>query len=298
MNIRKICVLLTLALVHLQAELVVVGSLGGGLGNQMFISAAVYAYALDIGAEALFPNTGLAHVGVSPVLSKLRRCEGDTPNYPWIWETGHNWIDLPRNNPQSAIIAGYYQSARYFHHRRKEILALFSPSEEVSCYIKQKYSELLSQNTVAIHVRRGDYLHFTGNNGKTVMYNLSEDEEYYHKALEHFDCENDCFLFFSDDTDFVKSMDILQKIKHYYIVPKNEHWEDFYLMTFCKHHIIANSTFSWWGAYLSENPSQKVVFPLRWFGLGIPEGYCLQGVQDKYFKAASYMPMDHWITIE
>lgn len=297
MNSRKFCAILALVTSTLQAELVVVGSLGGGLGNQMFISAATYAYALDIGAEAVFPYTDLAHVGVSPVLARLKRSQG-TFNLPWIWEVGHHWIDLPRSNIQSVVIAGYYQSARYFHHRRNEILALFAPTEEVAGYIKQKYSDILSHNTVAIHIRRGDYLHWKGDNGKTIMYNLSEDEEYYQKALQHFDCENDYFVFFSDDVDFVKSMEILHKLKHYYIVERQEHWEDFYLMTFCKHHIIANSTFSWWGAYLSENPSQKVVFPWRWFGPGISQGYCSEGVVDKYFKAPSYMPMDHWITIE
>ena len=213
MNIRKICMLLTLSFAYVQGELVIVGSLGGGLGNQMFISAAVYAYALDIGAEAIFPNTCLAHIGSSPVLSKLRRCPGDTPNYPWIWETGHNWIDLPRNNPQSVIIAGYYQSARYFHHRRKEILALFSPSDEIVSYLKQKYHDLFSQNTVAIHVRRGDYLDFTGDNGKTVMYNLSEDEEYYDKAIQHFDCENDYFVFFFRRYRFCEIDGCLTEIK-------------------------------------------------------------------------------------
>ena len=144
--------------VKLHAGLVVSGSLGGGLGNQMFIAATTYAYALDIGGEAVFPWTELAHTGKSPILSRLKRCDANSLQLPVIWETGLKWIDLPRENPQSVCIAGLFQSANYFHHRRDEILELFAPSPETVDYLWGKYSHFLNKNTVSIHVRRGDYL--------------------------------------------------------------------------------------------------------------------------------------------
>lgn len=245
--------LIFLIFIQLEAGLVVSGSLGGGLGNQMFIAAATYAYAMDIGAEAIFPWTEVAHVGGSPVLSRLKHFEENGSPLPVIWETGLKWIDLPRENPQSVCLAGLFQSANYFHHRRNEILELFAPTSEIVASLWGKYGHFLDENTVSIHVRRGDYLRWL-EGGRPVMYNLSEDE-YYEKALAYFDCENDFFIFFSDDTEFVKTMRILRKVKHYFIIEKQEHWEDLYLMSLCKHHIIANSTFSWWGAYLCQYPS-------------------------------------------
>lgn len=282
--------------VKLEATLIVSGSLGGGLGNQMFVAAATYAYAMDIGAEAIFPRAEVAHVGCSPVLSRLTRFNGDQPQLPVIWERGLKWIDLPKENPQSVCIAGFFQSAKYFHHRRSEILDLFGPAPEIVEYLEKKYAHFLHRNTVSIHVRRGDYLRWL-QGGMPVMYNLSEDE-YYEKALSNFDCENDFFVFFSDDMEFVKTMSILRRIKCCFLVENQEHWEDLYLMSLCKNHIIANSTFSWWGAYLCQNSAQKVIFPWRWFGAGLPSGYSSEGKERHYFKAPLYTPMSHWITIE
>ena len=132
---------------------------------------------------------------------------------------------------------------------------MFYITEKLEEEIQNKYGEVLNQNTCSIHVRRGDYL------------NLSEhhplcDIEYYKDAMEHM--PNDTvYLVFSDDISWCKENFLGD---NYIFIEDNSDIFDLYLMSLCHNNIIANSSYSWWGAWLNNNKNKIVVSPKMWFG--------------------------------
>lgn len=240
----------------------VTSSLENGLGNQLFQVANAYAHARDIGGEAIFPHSGIEHLAEpSPVLSRINRYDGPELNQlPVLGEWGVDRTD----QLDSVKFQGLFQNPKFFDHHREELIQLFNPTEEIRTQLVEKYKHLLNQNTVAIHVRRGDYLTFKIGDDK-IMYNLSEDSDYYEQALKYFDPEQHHFVIFSNDIEFTKNMPAFKHLKYVTYVDKQKPHEDFYLMSFCKNHIIANSTFSWWAAYIGKQLNQKVIMPLKWW---------------------------------
>lgn len=141
----------------------------------------------------------------------------------------------------------YVQDYRYFEHCKEDIKRLFGDGIEKT-------------DRIAIHVRRGDYV----NNPFYV--DLSETD-YYEKAIAMF--PNEKFLVFSDDVDFCKEYFIGDEYEFDYSTELGALNE----MASCKGHIIANSSFSWWGAYLSPH-NGKVVYPNNWYSDGITRTHC------------------------
>lgn len=133
----------------------------------------------------------------------------------------------------------YLQSEKYFEKYKDEIKARYG-------------SGITRISYVAIHVRRGDYV------GNDFYVDLFEDG-YYERAASEFPGQE--FLIFSDDPDWCHQQDIF---KHYAISRNNSEIDDFNLMASCEGHIIANSSYSWWAAYVSPNKG-KVVAPSKWF---------------------------------
>lgn len=116
---------------------------------------------------------------------------------------------------------------------------------------------------ISIHIRRGDYLSENFKNGFGNVCDL----EYYKRAIDFFNkkFENPAFVFFSDDIDWVKYNFYNPA---YIFVDHNiglDSWQDMYLMSLCQHNIIANSTFSWWGAWLNQNPDKIIIAPKTWW---------------------------------
>lgn len=285
-------------LIQGQSGKVVTANLWAGLGNQMFQVAAAYAHALDIGGIALFPDREVAHVKESPVLHKVLRTNVK------IDSVANEWFKFIKLPSESVELVGFFQSPKYFNHRRKEILELFSPPEDIKKSLNNKYKDLLEKETVAVHVRRGDYLTYK-NRGGAIMYNLSEDPEYYKRALKEFDLEGKYFVVFSDDIEFAKTIPAFKDVKNIRYISGQKPYEDFYLMSMCKDHITANSTFSWWAAYLSQNPDKKVVMPNKWFGPGFereswfdPQNTKkIEGTKETCYAPPEYLPMDGWLLI-
>lgn len=141
---------------------------------------------------------------------------------------------------------GYAVSERNFH-SWEFILNLFEFSDQ---YISNQVEE----NSCSVHVRRTDYVNNPG------FAQLGSD--YYQKAIDYIDCDH--YLVFSDDIEFCKKKFYGDEFS---FVKSNEATELF-LMSHCKHNIIANSTFSWWGAYLNRNPEKIVIAPAEWVGDG------------------------------
>lgn len=129
----------------------------------------------------------------------------------------------------------------------------------------EKYLELMEKrNAVAVHVRRGDYLSKENNN---IFGNICTDA-YYLQAIETMArmVENPLFIFFSNEIEWVrKNFPINDAI---YVCQSDfnayEDWYDLYLMSKCKHNIIANSSFSWWGAWLNNYKNRQVIAPQKW----------------------------------
>jgi hypothetical protein len=141
---------------------------------------------------------------------------------------------------------GYFQSEKYFEDCKDAIRKEYK-------FKNPKVSSPIA-NTVSLHVRRGDYTQHPNHHPLC-------DLEYYHKAMKEF--EGYDFLVFSDDKEWCKET---FKQKNVRVSEVEDAIEELEMMSWCDHHIIANSTFSWWGAWLGHNEDKRVVAPKTWFG--------------------------------
>lgn len=168
-----------------------------------------------------------------------------------------NFFNL--NDP--VFLDGFWQSPLYFKDIEDSIRQDFTVKEELIKNVKEKGKELESSTSVAVHIRRGDFL-----NPKAVAYHGVLNAAYYLNALtlirEKVPGASICY--FSDDIEWVKK-NLPAGNGEYISSFTRSAIEDFYLMTKCRHHIIANSSFSWWTAWLNDNPGKTVIAPKKWF---------------------------------
>lgn len=223
--------------------------MSGGLGNMMFQVATAYALSKSRGHKlVLNPNhVGTLHKPPSAYRdSVFKNIEvlGGSYEFYKISEESFSYKPLP-SAITNIILDGYFQSYKYFKNCQDEIRNLFR--YEVST----KYNP---EGKVALHVRRGNYTQLSQHH-----HNL--DMGYYLNALSYF--EGHDLLVFSDDIEWCKTN---FKGSNITFVEGTTDVEDLYLMSRCEHNIIANSTFSWWGAFLNPNPNKIVVYPDKWFG--------------------------------
>jgi hypothetical protein len=148
---------------------------------------------------------------------------------------------------------GYWQSEKYFKGAEQIIRNELSPTKEIAEKLKSPIHA--AQNFISLHIRRTDYLKFSAIHPVLPV-------EYYERAVEAIG-KYDYILVFSDDIEWCR--DNLRFERMIFSEHRKE-VEDLWLMSLCTHHIIANSSFSWWGAWLNNNPLKKVVAPARWFG--------------------------------
>lgn len=147
---------------------------------------------------------------------------------------------------------GFWQSWKYFDEYKEDIKRQFQYKQELSQTALEYKEKIQMSNSISIHIRRTDYL--------TTGDNYVVPKDYYYKALDKlgYDCTKHALFVFSDDKDYVNQEfgDL-----NFCLVNNIDDIEEFILMSACKHHIIANSTFSWWAAYLSSE-NGKVVAPI------------------------------------
>ncbi len=243
----------------------------GRLGNSMFQVAAAIGYARKYGYQWGVPNeqkesTILTH------FPNLQRCEHRYRRYNEHQPGhGHDWFnyhEVPDHGPDT-LLFGFWQSWKYFEHCKEEVKQVFK-LEHVPGY----------EDYVSIHVRRGDYVVHSGSFPPIT-------KEYVMDAIRKL-WENNKpqkFIVFSDDIDWCKKefngdnwisesdinspLQVRYELSFEYSEGRNE-LQDLSLMASCGHHIIANSSFSWWGAYLGHNPNKIVISPScvnpNWFG--------------------------------
>ncbi len=159
---------------------------------------------------------------------------------------------------------GYWQSENYFREIRNIIIKDFLIKTKPDKRNKLMLEKIENSNSVCIHIRRGDYI----SNKKTSEVHGACSLKYYYNAVKIIlkKVKNPTFFIFSDDSQWTKENLKLKYLTIYVNInsPKKG-YEDLRLMSNCKYFIIANSSFSWWGAWLSNNPNKIVCAPKRWF---------------------------------
>lgn len=159
---------------------------------------------------------------------------------------------------------GYWQSYKYTDKIREILLSEFSLKKSFDDKNKNTLKKMNSVNSVSVHIRRGDYV----NNEQVNKVHGVCSLDYYNNAIEIIakKVDNPFFFVFSDDIEWVKNN---LKTEHSLILvdynDSNSGYLDMMLMKNCKHSIIANSSFSWWGAWLNEDPQKIVISPTKWF---------------------------------
>lgn len=164
----------------------------------------------------------------------------------------------------SVLLIGYWQSQRYFLPIADEIRQLFTVTHQLQGENLEWANRMRNSNSVSLHVRRGDMVH----NPEVAKVHGSCSLDYYTSAAKKIADEVGApeFFIFSDDPEWCSTH--LNIGYPTYIVDNNlgnQAYLDMQLMCLCKHNIIANSSFSWWGAWLNKNPGKRVIAPRQWF---------------------------------
>jgi hypothetical protein len=247
----------------------VMAHLRGGLGNQLFQIAATYSFALKNKYKPVFQD--VYHVGdrvtyYENLLKNLKKYKGYTQG-PWYTENDQfEFVDIPNHNT-NMVISGFFQSEKFFKYHEKEIRKLFSLPENLKMFVLNKKEEYNTKDsvTVGIHIRRTDYLLIQGHHPVQTKEYFDHGKKYIEEKLGF----RPTYLYFSDDKQWVKeNFELSENDK---IVEFDHDYEEFALLRSCDHFIISNSTFGWWGAWLSENKNDTsflkiVVVPQKWFG--------------------------------
>lgn len=222
----------------------------GGLGNQLFIYA--FARALSLKYDVSLLNScnqygcQLERFNITlPILPH--------PGWRYISERSLRYDPNPEVE-DPCVLNGYWQCSRYFEHIADTVRAELTLREPLS-NVAQTAATLISgtPNSVMVHVRRGDYLTWAAQRHGVLPVS------YYQEAAKQF--PNARFFLFSDDENYTLPFPCTR-------VHCTPH-EDLHLMSLCKGAILANSSFSWWGAWLgADKTGGKVIAPKQWFAHG------------------------------
>lgn len=264
----------------------IISELTGGFGNQLFAYACAYSCARKHHAR-LYINTYMSDNGMTrelgitklnivydgrisylykkdivnrAVFNKLRRRKAIGLATKIVKEPElfvyHPEIMEPAGD---VMFNGYYQNEKYFKEYEADIRRMFTPKSTLSDGAKRLIALIHGQpNTVAVHIRRGDYL---ANNANLKL-------DYFKEAMRLMEQKitDVTYCFFSDDMAWVKE-NFGQKNNYLFLSGQEEidYVEEFFCMKECEHDIISNSSFSWWGAYLNPNPNKIVIAPITGF---------------------------------
>ena len=268
----------------------------GGLGNQMFQYAFAYSLSKRKGIEvkldissfdtyelreyelALF-NISLLTANseeiqalkyrsenlIQKIIRQLRRKSRYLAN-TYYREAHYHFDKDAYETKESKYLDGYWQSEMYFLQFRDDLLKEFSLKEPFHQQSEIFKNEIENSKSVSLHIRRGDYV----TNSHTNSVHGTCSLEYYRNSVKEIakQINNPHFFIFSDDLDWAKKnlifIDNLTFVELGGGIPAHE---ELILMSLCKHNIIANSSFSWWGAWLNQNKKKIVIAPEKWFSV-------------------------------
>lgn len=247
----------------------------GGLGNQMFQYAFGYAVSKNLKTQLYYyfdPSIGSIKRNFELDIFKLSGKEVSNRlifflyklAFPQLREQGFSYTNYSNAIKNNSTLSGYWQSEKYFIKHQKEIRSEFSFKNALVGKNKNITNRITNSNSVSVHIRRGDYVE----NKKTNAHHGVCSKGYYQKAMSvvETNIKNPSYFFFSDDPEWARN-NLSSKFESTYIDwnTGNQSYIDMQLMSLCKHNIIANSSFSWWGAWLNNNPKKKVITPKKWF---------------------------------
>lgn len=266
----------------------------GGLGNQMFQYAFAYALTqksseevkLDIESFMLYElrdyelevfNISLPVATIDEVNSRkyrrenflmkvLRKLKRESKPFSDVYlkEAHFHFDEVVLNQANKAFFEGYWQSERYFKAYREDLLKEFTLKKSLHKKSKAYQEHIGSCTAISLHIRRGDYI----SNAHTNSVHGTCSLEYYESAVKYVEerVEHPHFFIFSDDLAWAKDNLSFIATKTFVELDDNtpDH-EEMLLMSLCQHNIIANSSFSWWGAWLNQNIDKIVIAPKKWF---------------------------------
>lgn len=255
----------------------------GGLGNQLFQIFTVIACALKNNTSFAFTDeTTLAGGSTArftywtTFLKSLKPFTKYLKSFKFavVKESGFNYYEVPllKNNSTNVMLYGYYQSYKYFDEIKEQLFKLIKLDQQKTALISKLGTKCVElDKTISLHFRIGDYINIQ--DCHPIM-----PCEYYERSIEYIlqhsnVSEITTVLYFYElqDNEAVKQMisKLTNKFPKLKFVSPDfimEDWKQLLYMSLCKHNVIANSTFSWWGAYFNTNPDKIVCYPSVWFG--------------------------------
>jgi hypothetical protein len=239
----------------------------GGLGNQMFQISNAYAQALKNNKECFFrpysdtPNQGNQTTTYVDNIFRNLIFKNDLTGFVRYNEPDWTYNEKNFNIETPIEFYGYYQSSKNFLGYINEIKKLFLIDEENKKYLLEKYPELKKENTLSIHIRRGDYK-------KHPLVHPTVSKSYIQKSLDKIGGYSHIFILSDDKNWAIENLSLPNST----IVDEKDYLE-LWLMSLCQNNILSNSSFSWWGSFLNENKNKKTIAPSIWFGPNGPRNF-------------------------
>lgn len=258
----------------------------GGLGNQMFQYALGLSLSIKFNTEFKMDISGFdlyklhnysmqylninEHMASKSDLSKynnsLSKIKSKILPYYWrpiIRERQFNFDQKILNLKKNAYLDGYWQSEKYFKNIEYILRKEFTIKDEFNTIEPDLKNRIINSNSVSVHVRRKDYV----SADRTHQVHGTCSKEYYQKAINYISSKikNIKIFVFSDDIKWAEKNIIFNFRTEYIDHGIEKNYIDLALMSMCKHNIIANSSFSWWGAWLNANSNKIVITPNEWF---------------------------------
>ncbi len=242
----------------------------GRLGNQLFQIASLTGIARKNRAELVLPKWKYAHFFKGPFINGV--ANGVTTPEPHFH---YHEFDISAAHD----IRGYLQSEKYWAPYIEQVKEMFEFRDEVKSRALSGIGHLFEKEVIAIHIRRGDYVMNRNYQQLSPLY-------YLFALDEHFPgWRNKNLLFFSDDIEYCKIH--FECLDNAFFSEHSDEIIDLCRMTMCDHHLISNSTFAWWGAYLSKK-NGKVVCPARYFNGGMESSHSLIDFYPSHWVKAWY----------
>lgn len=257
-------------------------NLMGGLGNQIFQIFTTIAFAIKTGhlynfssAETLGTgSTTVRHTYWNSFFKELKYFTIKSfNNFDIIREKHYEYnVILLKDirEKENILLYGYFQSYKYFENEFKSICNLIKLKQMKQDLLnKITYKSTQFNSTISMHFRMGDYK-------KSPQFHPIMEYSYYEKSLQHILQKTKnitTVMYFCEDEDIHDVNEIINKLQVQFsdllftrCYNMLADWEQMLVMSLCSHNIIANSSFSWWGAYLNENANKIVCYPSVWFG--------------------------------